>query len=526
MVAPRTLTLEVFKRLRKLEADKPLDEPLKDREDVGKISIIKDLSERDKTRDRELVTELSAGEKRFLLVSNTGTLLNLVKKHPELFGSDPVTLENKVLEAIGSVGGSARMQIGSMCFQVYNLALMNNLPLARRVFEKMLAPERWGECGERACAASCPIHRNVRLIQRNQKRVLDRLFLAYRRMYEYGVRLTMRQFTEHLAYLITSGLNEADIRKLRHQNPPPLVAEHLFFNRFFGDNGFEADPAASEMKGVRMVSEQCFGERPCPGWEHRLWLRSGVKTFALEVEGLKEEFEKLRQHGSGERAVSGMTPEQAREQVRRMVYFFAEEDSTYLTQYLNSPSLLKWRDWQKPGAELDFHDRASLDQRVYHVLQEHFTGVRMPEGSRNQGERRLYVTLSRRRSEVRQSAQVVLAQLDWPSSTRLELRVEKTAMGDSRSDLILAGKERISGLELVLRVPFLDYVLMRHFGEIGEVLEAAYLERLEKFKAQVHEKAAAGQDDRIMLVRLRTDHTFRRQEYKVTHTGLEVNDGN
>jgi hypothetical protein len=164
-----------------------------------------------------------------------------------------------------------------------------------------------------------------------------------------------------------------------------------------------------------------------------------------------------------------------------------------------------------------------LERKIYHVLQEHFTGVRLLEGS-TQNDRRLYVTLSRRRSEVRQSAQVVLAEFDWASSITLKLVAAGSATGEWRQDLALCGKDRIDGLKLPLKVPFLDYVMMRHFGELGEVLEASYLERLDCFKAQVQKRAAVNDDDRIMLVRLKTDHTFRRQRFSVNGQYLEVTD--
>jgi formyltetrahydrofolate hydrolase len=74
-----------------------------------------------------------------------------------------------------------------------------------------------------------------------------------------------------------------------------------------------------------------------------------------------------------------------------------------------------------------------------------------------------------------------------------------------------------------LTLPFLDYVLMRHFGELGEMLQAAYATRLQRFKAQVQDLASE-RYSHVMLVRLRTDHTFRRQLYTVRDGKLEVND--
>jgi hypothetical protein len=521
-----TLAMEVYKLFRNWDSDRPLDAPPQPREDTGDVSIIKDLSERDRNEDPSLLEELSKKNRRFLLVSNTGTLLDLAKQHSTHLGETDVILESRVLKAISSESGESTLSLGNINFRVFNLARMDNMALALQVFKKMLAPERWMICQTLDCRRTCPIFINVNLLKTNQERATDRIFLAYRRMYEYGTRLTMRQFTEHLAYLITSGLDQQDIKNVQTLNPPPLTSQYLFFNRFFGDNGCKSDNSALKMKAVQEIEKQKFGERPCPGWEHKLWLRNCDEPVTLGVNSLNAEFEKLRRHGAQESQSIAMSSDQAREQVRRMLYFLADfpnDKQGYLGQYLNSPSLQDWTKWQHDGVQLEFQEKNTLERKIYHVLQEHFTGVRLPEGS-TQNDRRLYVTLNRRRSEVRQSAQVVLAEFDWVNSTSLELAVTKSATGEQRNDLVLNGKGCIDKLKLPLKVPFLDYVMMRHFGELGEVLEASYLERLDCFKAQVQKKASTHDDERIMLVRLKTDHTFRRQRYAVNGNYLEVTD--
>ncbi len=515
-----TIALEVYKRLNGFPPDTPLQNPLKPREDVGAISIIKDLSERDKREDQILLDELTGGKRKFLLVSNTGTLLDLIKANPERFHASELSLESMVLNAISSESGEALLSLGATDFRVFNLALMDNLALARKIFTNMLAPERWEQCGTCEHRNFCPIFLNVSLLRANNYRAIERIFLAYRRMYEYGTRLTIRQFAEHLSYMITAGLDMADIARFSAPGNGPALTRHLFFNRFFGDDGGERDAAAQEMLAVQAIEKQGFGERPAPGWEHRLWLHSSGPEFKLGVEAIEDVFAKLRRRGV--RNQDGA----AREQVRRILFFlydFKSEEQNYLSQYLNSPTLLEWYGWQSEEAHLGFGDRDNLEQKIYHVLQEHFTGVRLPEGSR-QNDRRLYVTLSRRRNEVRQSAQIVLAQVDWSTATVLELRESKNASGEQRKDLVLRGKDRIDGVELLLPVPFLDYVMLRHFGELGEVLDASYRQRLDRFKAQVHKQATAADDERIMLVRLRTDHTFRRQYFSVNKGCLEVRD--
>jgi hypothetical protein len=524
-----TISLDVYKQLAGIPAGEPLKRPLAAREDLPatNITIFKDLSERRKDEDAALMQELLGGRRRFLIISNTGALLDLFCAQASAFGVSSVQLASNVLDAIGNERGEVDLDLKGTRFLVVNLARMDNLDLSRQIFARMLASERWAVCEGLPCRVSCPICLNVDLINHHRDVVLDRLFLAYRRMYEYGTRLTLRQLTEHLAYLVTSGLEEIDIAEMREKRLNPLKVEFMFFNRFFGDNGKVDHPAAMQMRAVCEIRKQAFGERPCPTWERKLWLKLRDRNFRLCVADCDAEFELLRDYGSGPGNDNqpGLTPDQAREQVRRMLFFlydFPKEEQSFLKQFLNSPTLLRWQEWQKQGARLEMTEKNVLEQRIYHVLQEHFTGVRLPEGAIGH-DRRLYITLSRGMREIRQSAQVVLAQIDWSNETALELATRQNAVGGVRTDLELQGRGRISGVNLMLTLPFLDYVVMRHFGELGEILQASYVERLERFKAQVQKHAREARSD-VMLVRLKTDHTFRRQQYTVRDRKLEVND--
>jgi len=523
-----TIALAVYRQLAGLPEGVPLARQPRPREDLpGNIAILKDLSERRKVEDAALMTEILRRTRRFLIVSNTGALLDFFQGQKDLHGVSPVTMESDVLTAIGAENGEADLVVGSTRFRVINLARIDNLAIARQILTRMIDPERWALCAGQSCRTNCPICLNVDLINHRRETVLDRLFLAYRRMYEYGTRLTLRQITEHLAYLVTSGLEEADIAQMRERGLTPLKAEFMFFNRFFGDDGKVDHAPATQMRAVQEIRRQGFGERPCPTWERRLWLKLREGNFRLGVEDCDEEFELLREHGAGPGADNypGMTPDQAREQVRRMLFFlydFFGDNTSFLKQYLNSPTILRWQDWQKLGAQLEMTEKNVLEQRIYHVLQEHFTGIRLPEGSRGH-DRRLYITLSRGRNDIRQSAQVVVAQVDWSNETTLELVSGKNVAGGTRTDLELRGRGRIQDAKLVLTLPFLDYVLMRHFGEVGETLQAAYVERLERFKAQIQDLATES-PAHVMLVRLKTDHTFRRQQYTVRDGQLEVTD--
>jgi hypothetical protein len=157
-----------------------------------------------------------------------------------------------------------------------------------------------------------------------------------------------------------------------------------------------------------------------------------------------------------------------------------------------------------------------------HVFQEHFTGVRLPEGT--ESDHHLFVTLSRRSQDIRQSAQVVLAR--YPEDDfQVRLASSPNGAGGIRRDLILDGRTRSGALVLPLGLPFLDYVMMRNQGEVGKDLQASYVDRLERFKGQLIRCSTSKQGDDIMLVRLRTNHTFRRQIFAVRGNRMEVTDG-
>lgn len=525
-----TIALELYRELQNLPSDQPLASPVRPREKIllsdGRlITIIKDLSEWGDEQRLELLAEILRGDERFLLVSNTGTLLNLFCEYSSRqLNQSRAESEPAMLEAISS-DKSYNLSYGDDSFVVFNLALLDNLSIAHQIFDRMLAPERWLACEDKHCSGHCPIYRNVSLITEHREILLSRIFMAYRRMYEYGTRLTLRQLTAHLAYLLTSGLEYEDILTLSKRFEKPLMSEFMFYNRFFGDNGKADDTPALQLRAIKEIRKQGFGERPCPTWERQLWLLTYDKYFTLGVPIIEEEFDKLRRYGSGawnpeDRSISA---DQARDQVRRMIYFlypFSTNDDLFIREFLASPAVTKWWSWQHDEARLSLDESGVFKERVFHVLQEQFTGVRLPESG--VGDQKLYITLSRHKQEIRQSAQVVLAQIDFGNEFSLELNSIENGWDDKRKDLCLIGRGRLKGITMPLTLPFLDYVLMRHCGETGEVLHAAYSERLERLKAQLLRLGDQMPNDDILLVRLRTNHTFLRQNYAIHHNRLEV----
>jgi hypothetical protein len=523
-----TIALEVFKQLKSLPDQLPLSRPLSEREDIGSISIIKDFSERNKKDDESLLQELKENKNRFLIVSNTGTLLDFVKSRANQLEQSISELEDQVLTAIGKSTGVDEVKIGGVHLRIYNLSQIDNLSLAKSIFDKMLTSPRWDGCQKCICKESCPVKMNVDLLTDNPI-VVDRMFLIYRRMHEYGIRFTMRQFTEHMSFVITAGLMPNELIKISEQGPENIYPQYLFYNTFFGDDGMNVYTNANEIKAVQEIRKQGFGSRPSPSWEHKLWLLGANDAPPLEAVTLSVVYEKMLKNGKRKNIPltvndTDIDPRASREQVRRMLFFlnnFEISNNDYISQYLNSAKLLSWLQWQDDAYEFSYSEKERLKNKIYHVLQEHFSRVRIPEKTQFV-ENKLYITLNRKRKEVRQSAQVVLAQLDWESSVELKLIQSKDICGNKRNDLFLEGKGSIDGINLSLRVPFLDFVMMRHTGELGEVLQASYIERLDRYKAEIHNKTKFDNNGEIMLVRLKTDHTFRRQHFIIKKDSLEV----
>jgi hypothetical protein len=182
--------------------------------------------------------------------------------------------------------------------------------------------------------------------------------------------------------------------------------------------------------------------------------------------------------------------------------------------------ILAFSGWQAPGEVLSLSETTGLKRRILHVLQEQFTGVRLPEGIA--GDRHLFVTLTRRSRDVRQSAQVVLASVP-EEELDLDLVERGDGIGGVRRDLVLKGTRQLKAM-LVLPLPFLDYVMTRNQGAIGESIQRSYVDRLERFKGQLLALAKSSISDDIMLVRLRTNHMFRRQVFAIRNNRLEVTD--
>ena len=516
-----TIAVEIFKKIKHISLEEPLQEGLSRREDLifnnKEITIIKDLSEWSTTERINLIAEMiSDSNKQFLLISNSGTLLDSFCIYEEKYGNNnKVGIENDILSNLASCTPKEWTYRNNV-FTVINLSMICNLELAEKIFRRMIDHKHWEICEVSDCKKSCPIHRNLKLIWENERIIIERIFLAYRKMYEYGNRFTLRQLTAHLAYLITSGLNYQDIQKTMQNASEPLMTEYMFFNRFFGDNGKEIDHPAQQLKKIREIRKEGFGIHVCPIWERKIWMKRKNKGFNVNIAGLDNYFERLHDEAMKTDINSSY---KAREQIRRIMFFLydfpAEDQGKYIKTYLNSPMILKLISWRKQNEdELSYEDN-NLKKSILHVLQEYFAGIRLPEGISTGIY--LYITLNRGSEGIRQSTQAVLACF-YKEDFKLRLDKEEDGLGGFRRNLVFEKGQ----YQIRFDLPMLDYIMMRNVGEIGQRLKSAYVDRLENFKGKLLLLKGDGSEDIVNIIRLQTDCKFHRQEFKIREKRLEV----
>ena len=517
-----TIGLELYKRLKGLPDKQPLDHTMESIEHVRSngisISIVKDMSELEETQRLSFFAEkASDSQKRYFLISNTGTLLNIVERLCD-DRATWLTAQNELLEALEGIGPQD-INIGKRLCKIINLSLIDNITTACQVFERMLDPKLWDVCKSNECRDQCPIYTNVKILQTYWDTTSKRIEWIYRRLYEYGYRLTLRQMSAHLAYAITAGLDYERIHDLSQRAVKPPLRNYLFFNLFFGDSDV-SKPEVEQLKAIQNLQVMEAGTRTHPDLERQLWMKEDSASFKINNKELYDIFKHLRHAGRG--GVEALKSSVARIQMRRLLYCYGTFESQaienkYVSIFLNSPMITDFVMWQKSGGKLSPVEKSTLKRRILHVLQEHFSGIRLPENTSEFDT--IYVTLNRRSFDVRQSAQIVLKKF-LADDFDLVLSSHDSGISETRYQLQLIASKYVQNLPLEL--PFLDYVTLRHQGEIAQQMQAFYSDRLERFKVGLLGKHSASDESNMMIVRLQLNHRFKSHTFSIHNHTLEV----
>jgi hypothetical protein len=519
-----TIALELYKILMHIENQEFLPSGLAKRTDVEpNITIIKDLSEwTDKEQD-SLFAEMVSNVRRFVLVSNTGCLLNVFKRHATLLQKMSIEVEDELLTQLDVAAGKS-WKTESGVFEIFNLARLNNIDAALEMFRLLIASPQWNNCEGCSLHPQCPIFRNIRIIRQYKERIIGRMRLLLLRTLEYGSRLTMRQLSAHFAYMITSGLDCEKIADSLQKKHVFSMEQYLFSNRFWGDNGWQPDVNAAQLKSTRVVDEQRFGSVYAPSMERLIWLRSDTLSFDLgipEIEPILKRLLEIAVKAEDDENVESRAA--ARTQVRRLVFFFYDKPAhqhqinLFLNAFVNSPMLCEYLAWLDDPIAFS-RRRNTLKDQLFQVLQEQFSGIKSQDGVIN--DRILYITLNRRQHNIRQSSQIMLGKIDFSDS--FDIRVQP--IGEKKA-VMLFGKNGFDSIQMILELPFLDYIFVRKSGGIGSILQVAYTDRLENVKAEMLRSCIQVQEEELLLLKLDMKNVLRRQRLTLTGTTLEVTNG-
>lgn len=520
-----TLAFAVYRALCGIPADQPLPELAQSRIDFSidghAALLIKDLSEQKRNRRGELMDALRNSSIRSLLVSNTGALREFfLSQEPDT--SRHVALESDLLTSLSRERDDTFSFRGRR-FKIYNLALRDNLSLAQTVLSNMLAPDLWSQCASCRHQARCPAHFNRTLLADGSSPVRQRLFLAYRRLQAYGVRLTMRQLSEHLAYCLTGGLDERRLCRADELDPGIGSPQHMY-NLFFGGPRAQPENHVTDMAAIRAVREQWIGAHPLPCLDKKLWhtLSPEAETLGLPPQVVPH-FQRLTRLGGTH--TDPRTSAEARLQARRLLYFCAAPTVEALRdrlqkEFLRSPGVLLYAGLTGKN-QLEQKTRHHLLTSLFHVLQERFTGIHLPTTGQKRGRDTLYITLNRSTPLMRQSVQTVLCAISWQEN--VDLRLEERP--DGTPALLLTGRRALRDITpLELTVPFLDYVLRRYDGEIGDLPRGTFVQQLDTLKAQIIRCMREDEEEprTMRLLRYCSDYSLVQDEYLLHNETLEV----
>lgn len=514
-----TIAIEILKRLKGIAKDQVLPDGLHKTEAVSyngrSVTVVKDLSECTESEREDAFIQIMSGE-RYLLISNTGTLLDFFKRRTERLGKSVIEVENDLLTALDS-SCRQKMNMG-VAFSVYNLAQYDNVDLGLALLVRMVDSEEWGHCSTCASRELCPVLRNRTLIAKYRDRVLNRIRLLYFRTYAYGERLTMRQISAHFSYMLTSGLECEAIKNMTLTRDLGPVERYLFVNRFWGDDGVAEEPVAQQMKAIRVFVDQHLNSQFSPALERRFWDAAEESSYFMQVPEVAESAARIRKRAR--RIARPKDAAYARHVWRRLIYFLYEPDvgnadevadyQRFESAFLDSPMILKFRQWQ---LHPELFKAKTLQPAIFSVLQEEFCGVLPIEGASQTKE--LYITLRRKSPEIRQSAQLVLRRFNFSEGFKL-----KMGQGDMPC---LVGIGELAGIILELNLPFLDYIVTRRDGAIGRGLSLSYRDRLEKLMSEIVYRLHERETDGLLILKRQENGNLSTVSVNVTEDGLEVN---
>ena len=457
------------------------------------LIIIKDLSEI-ASNDIFLYEDIFNPDIDLLIVSNTGTIKKRLTEFFDIFRKEErfgsrLNLESAILKGIecdeNRYTGEISFEDGELILKTFNLVKRDNLELAEKIFKKILDHPEW-DTGTLQEAHSIPFL-NRQLLRADNYLGLKRMMYIYRRIHEYGNRMTIRNLIEHFCFSLTGN------HLVTHEFKYGKSFDGLFFVNFFS-----REAAKTGMVGALLADGAKFGYNIDASWKRRIWIGINPEEFKIDFSNDKVSYLYQNIQDKTKRLRSDHT---GRLNVMRLIFFLNisfEDDSKeswmFFNSFLNSPGFNYFIGINRTG-NLDYSDRQLISIKIRQVIKEYFIGMKIPESSSSHNSEKIYIAMARNSSKIKQTAQIILESFTWKSTSKI-LDIYKDHRGIYQFCLKIPeyGTERIE-----LPLPFVDYLLSCHLGIISDPSFATYRKRLDNIRDGILKNAGHDEDSTLVI---------------------------
>ena len=499
-----TVALDIYKNLSGLPPSKPLSVPLRELEVIesANVSIVKDMSELS-TEDRQSwLTKAFREDGRWLIVSNTGPLLQSLLKYSEGH-SKGNQIESDILESLSQDVNPSDLSDHTITYFekdliILNLTRLDNVRLGAKLLNKITNHSGWGKCDECSESYICPIKRNQSALTSAGETPEQRVRWVYQRLNAYEHRLTLRQIVAHLALGITGGMSCKEAREKAEAGlgsaDSPELENVLFSESFFGYQNGKVWPEAQSLHAIALLHRELFGSPAGVEYDRLLTSDAGMGWAEIpeELKGLERHWQQSSTESAGLRW---------RYALRRMCYLFGttkqsepRKASLFLDNFLISDELRNFDEWQNAKKlTLTSKESRSLEKACLNVLLEVFSGFSVGQFKDHD---KIYLTLRRSDKTVIQPTQLVIKTLPFR-----DFRLEYCPKRNMPTLTYDRGRAT-----LPLSLPLLDYIKQRNSGELGTELSPIYQSQLDAFQsALIRVGESSSYDDEIELLQTGVD---------------------
>lgn len=235
------------------------------------LRYIKDFSELTHDEQDDELSTCFRRQGASLLIANTGPLLLAMER----IAPNGDALEEILLEAMDQPAGQAVLipDIGEVF--LLNIARVDNTDFIRPYLNNIIADVHWQTCDGCSCRERCPMLLNRTLLRERFDRASTFIENSYLWLQEYDQRATIRQITAHLSYAMTGGFT---CEAVQYKGTPILRYYYLFSNLFWGSRGKADDPAAQQIRGIRLMQGTGF-DKKTTSIDYDLFIKNDMHSY-------------------------------------------------------------------------------------------------------------------------------------------------------------------------------------------------------------------------------------------------------